>query len=220
MSSLVLSPADLLDPQGFANGTLCQATCTEVRPFAGLTGLTAQASRSAYPKWSNYNSSRHLLRYLINRYLLPLFPWASETVFYNEPNGSPVRLWLYDSEGCPLKSHEQEVRKTGPVLLGFEELRRAVDAVYPLSSPAQVCLYDALDLPSEEHEKALLLVAPFYGLEDDVLMLAADLYVNVSSDKPPGMPPVTDVDASRSVAVLEIANRLFEVVASARSLVN
>jgi hypothetical protein len=220
VSSLILSPADLLDPQGFNNGMLCQATRTEVRPSAGLTELTTQEVVSTYPKWSNFGSSRHLLRYLINGYLLPLFPWASEMVLYQEPNGSPVRLWLYDAEGCPLRSREQEVRKAGPVLLGFEELCSAVDAVYPLTTPAQVRLYDALGLPSEEHEKALLLVAPFCGLEDDVLMLAADLYVNTHSGKPLGTPPVTDVDTSRNSMVLEIANRLFDVVASARSLVN
>jgi len=130
-------------------------------------------------------------------------------VFYQDPHGSPVRLWLHDDDGCPLSARHEEVRSAPSVLLREEDLLEDIGRVYPLRTVGQVVLYEALELPMRDHETALALLAPFLELDDDVLVLAAELYsVTNSSASNPGRD------------VLDVAGLLFDVVASARSLVH
>lgn len=221
MTALVLRPADLLDPYGFEEGLLCRSVLEQL--LCSATGVP----RTALGVESGYASPRHLLRHLIRTHLLPLFPWASSMVMHQEPHGSPVRLWLHDEDGCPLSGRLEEVRSAPSVLLDEVDLRRGVARVYPLRSAAQVALYRALDMPPAEHETALALLAPFHDLEDDVLVLAAELYpVARTHASTSAVTPGLDF-LVREVAneygrgdVLEAAGLLFDVVASARSLVH
>lgn len=221
MTSLVLRPADLLEPYGFEEGLLCRSVLDQL--LWSVTGVRqADLSSNSY-----YGSPRHLLRHLIQTHLLPVFPWASEMVMYQDPHGSPVRLWLHDEDGCPLPGRMEEVRRAPSVLLDEADLERGVARVYPLRSTAQVTLYGALGRPPAEHETSLALLAPFLELDDDVLVLAAELY------------PAACAQAATSAAtrgldtlvsegmgsfdrgdVLEAAGLLFDVVSSARSLVH
>lgn len=221
MTALVLHPSDLLDPYGFEEGLLCRSVLDQ--QLFSVTGVP----RTALGTESGYASPRHLLRHLIRTHLLPRFPWASSMVMYQEPHGSPVRLWLHDEDGCPLQGRLEEVRSTAPVLLDEADLRRGVARVYPLRSAAQVALYGALDIPPAEHETALALLAPFQDLEDDVLVLAAELYPvarthTSTSAVTPGLDFLVHDGANGYGRgdVLEAAGLLFDVVASARSLVH
>jgi len=221
VSAIALHPGELLDSHGFKNGLLCEPLLTDTRY------LPAVAPRSISREAGGYASSRHLLRHLIDVHLLPVLPWAAQAVFYQDPHGSPVRLWLYDEEGCPLRTREQDVRGTPPILLGADDLRQAVSRVYPLRTSAQVDLYTALGLLPAEHETALVALAPFLELDDDVLALAAELYAPVRTHASPGVVGTghgftvrQDTDDRGRGDVLEIAGRLLDVVASARSLVN
>lgn len=143
-------------------------------------------------------------------------------VVWQDPHGSPVYLWLRDDDGCPLRSREREVRQASPVVLEDADIRTALARVYPLRTPAQAGLYAALAFPPAEHETALALLAPFTGLDDDVLVLAAEIY---SAARPAGAMPVLVpyegyVDGASRDVVLTTAGRLFDVIADARSLVH
>jgi len=211
--SLVLRPDDLLNPDGFEEGLLCRSVLDELRgPGTGIPQAVAGYD-------SGYASPRHLLRHLVRAHLLPLFPWASSMVVYSDPHGSPVRLWLYDDDGCPLAGRQEQVRAAPSVLLGEEDLRRGVASVYPLRTMAQVVLYRALDMTPAGHETALALIAPFLGLDDDVLLLAAELYPVALSHVPP-FAVAGGIEWQEPTDVLALAGLLFDVVASARSLVH
>lgn len=206
MTSLVLHPSELLDPHGFEDGLLCAPVLAALAPPESHGIVSPRAGDGAY------GSPRHLLRHLVRTRLLPLFPWSSEAVMYQDPAGPPIRLWLFDDDGCPLRAHAEEVCATTPVVLDADALRTALASVYPLRTAAQVGLYDAIGLPQRDHETALALVAPFCSLEDDVLVLTAELYAGSCGTRIPG--GVTGSDD-----VLDIAGRLFGSVASARMLV-
>lgn len=219
MTSLVLHPADLLDPYGFEEGLLCRSVLASLlRSSTGVPGVVLEAD-------GGYASPRHLLRHLIRAHLLPLFPWASSMVMYQEPQGSPVRLWLHDEDGCPLPGRLEEVRSAPSALLGEEDLRRGLARVYPLRSVAQVALYKALDLPPAEHETALALLVPFLSLDDDVLALAAEIYPATRAYVPAAVTgrdylEREGVNEYGYSGVLDVAGVLFDVVDSARSLVD
>lgn len=206
MTSLVLHPSELLDPHGFEDGLLCASVLAALAPPESHGIVSTRAGDGAY------GSPRHLLRHLVRTRLLPLFPWSSEVLMHQDPVGPPLRLWLFDDDGCPLRSRAQEVCATPPVVLDADVLRAAIAAVYPLRTAAQVGLYDAIGLPQCDHETVLALVAPFCVLEDDVLVLTAELYAGSCGTPIPGAVP-------GSGDVLDIAGRLFGSVASARMLV-
>jgi hypothetical protein len=140
-------------------------------------------------------------------------------VVHKDPEGSPAYLWLYDDDGCPRRSRAEEVRSADSVTLDLATLRAAVERVYPLGTAAQVRLYEAIGLPQRDHETALALVAPFCCLEDDVLVLTAELYTG-SHPVPLRAFEATLRSGIGSGDVLEIADRLFEAAASARTLVH
>jgi len=199
VSAVELRPSDLLDPRGFDDGRLLDSLAAGSWPAAAVSvGLSEVASC--------YLSGRHLLRFLIEEHLLPTLPAASGLVFHQDPTGSPVRLWPYDADGCLVRVRALEVAHAPAVVLGEAELCAGLAAVYPLRSAAQVRLYHALALPWTSHRSALALVAPFCGLDDDVVSLAAEVY---ACSRP--------VSGTRDV--LEVASGLFEAVSSARSLV-
>jgi hypothetical protein len=206
MMSAALQPSALLDPHGFEDGLLFTAA---------LDALSTQEFRdiaASRPGGGRYCSPRHLLRHLVRTRLLPLFPWSSGMVMYQDPVGPPIRLWLHDDDGCPLRARAEEVRAASPVVLDESALRSAVELVYPLRTAAQVGLYEAVDLPQRDHEKTLALVAPFCSLEGDVLSLAAEIYAGSRSARP-------HVAVPGSGDVLDVTDRLFEAVSSARLLV-
>lgn len=206
MTSLVLHPSELLDPNGFEDGLLCAPVLAALAPPELHGIMSPRVGDGAY------GSPRHLLRHLIRTRLLPLFPWSSEVLMQQDPAGPPIRLWLFDDDGCPLRSRAEEVCAAPPVVLDADALLPALSSVYPLRTAAQVGLYEAIGLPQRDHETTLALVAPFCCLEDDVLLLTAELYAGSRSTRTPGAVP-QDGD------VLDIAGRLFGSVASARMLV-
>ena len=194
---LELAPQDLLDQWGFAAGTLC-----EHLPHRFGASIPAGA-----PTQSDYPWSRHLLRHLVVEHVLPLLSWSPAQVIEQESAGSPIRLWLFDDDGCPMRRREEEVRALPPVRVRSDEIANAVRDIYPLRRNCEVALYDALGFPCREHRRALALLRPFVSFDDDVLHLAAEIYAAEPSGSPVG-----------SIGEPSAASRLLESVGSARLL--
>lgn len=204
MPCVELRPGELLSARGFDDGRLLDGYVGEV--LGGLRAVADPTGVGFRPAASFYGSSRHLLRFLVEEHLLPTLPWAADLVFHDDPSGSPVRLWLQDVDGCPLRGVEERVLAAPPVVVDSDVVASAARVVYPLRSAAQIRLYHALALPWTEHRSALALVLPFLGLDDDVVGLAAEIF----ACGPRG---------SEDEDVLVVASRLFDAVTSARSLV-
>jgi len=163
-----LFPVDLLNPRGFLDGTLCDQ-------IPGMLGVKMPTKN---PDNSRYAQGRHLLRHLIRKHLLPSLPCGAETAYDQNHTGPPVKLWLFDGEGCPMRSTEKTITLLPSICVGGTEVEAAVREVYPLTRTCEVGMYEALLFPDAAHEAALNIVGSFRTLHADTMGLAVEIYEN------------------------------------------
>lgn len=169
-----LFPVDLLNPQGFLDGTLCDH-------IPRMLGVRTPAKN---PGNSRYAQGRHLLRHLIRKHLLPSLPCGAETAYDQNHTGPPVKLWLFDSEGCPMRSTEKTITLLPPIYVGEAEVKAAAREVYPLTRTCEAGMYEALLFPDAAHEAALDIVQSFRTLHADTMGLAVEIYENQNTEMP------------------------------------
>lgn len=191
-----LFPVDLLSPQGFLDGGLCDQ-------IPGILGVKMPTKN---PDNSRYAQGRHLLRHLIRKHLLPSLPCGAETAYDQNHTGPPVKLWLFDSEGCPMRSTEKTITLLPPVCVEEAEVKAAIREVYPLTRACEVGMYEALLFPDAAHEAALDIVGSFQTLHADIIGLAVEIYENQNSKMPfLTTLPYTGTAGERMAQAVEIA---------------